>query len=165
MIEELRDYLIRHGLAEDLADDLHDAYYGEETAGALDIAETWATDQHDYRSEIAEMILGWRRESGEALEHIPEHIVDFAVATPTPGGGGWFVDATTLDGQRLRYGATPYAIKDRGEAEKYAAVLRNNLIDEGYFTPITRHLAANTPSGPAPPPGETTTSATEPNEP
>lgn len=66
MIEELGEYLVRHGWAEDVADDIHDAYYHREIDGVVEFAKTMADDQHDYVDEIVADVRNWQQEVGEA---------------------------------------------------------------------------------------------------
>lgn len=64
MIEELRDYLVRHGYSEDLADEIHDVY----TSNLEDVrclARTMNDDEHDYEDEIVGDVKAWQIESGE----------------------------------------------------------------------------------------------------
>jgi hypothetical protein len=65
MIEELQDYLIRHGWAEDVAVDIHMAYYYKDMIGVRDYAKTLSTDQHDFEDETLNAVWAWREEVGE----------------------------------------------------------------------------------------------------
>lgn len=62
MIEELRDYLIRRGVVEDVADEIHDFYYHWEMEGARACGVDYEFDA----DEIEGMVNSWKQEVGEA---------------------------------------------------------------------------------------------------
>ena len=65
MIEELNEYLMRHGYDSDIADEIHMAYYDGGIDGAVESFE-WANDEkHDYTSELRKNIENWQKEVGE----------------------------------------------------------------------------------------------------
>lgn len=66
MIEELRDYLVRQGWDEHVADDIHDAYYDREIDGVVEFAKTMEDGQHDYVDEVVQEVRNWQQEVGEA---------------------------------------------------------------------------------------------------
>ncbi len=137
VIEELQDYLIRHGLSEDIASEVHDAYY-ESMPKACKYARSLNDEKHDYVPEIVELILNWRREVGEAYEHITEYVAK--AARIVRSHKGWFVDAITYDGHVMRYtvlGATPYAIREKAEAEQWARDIIDVIIDNGAWMEVT----------------------------
>lgn len=137
MIEELGEYLIRNGIAENIADDLHDAYY-KGMKDACRYARTMNDDQCDYLPEIVKHILDWRREVGEALDHVPEHVV--ASVALVKQEQRWFVDVTTHESRKFRYtvlGRTPYSIASHDEALAFAKDLVDDLIDEGCWVEIS----------------------------
>ena len=70
MIEELKEYLIRYGWAEDIADDVHDAVYrgkgkDEEIENVKKAMACLDDSEHDYTGEMLECIVAWRKEVGE----------------------------------------------------------------------------------------------------
>lgn len=132
MIEELEEYLIRHGVNSLWASEIHDAYC-KDMKEACRVIRNKNDSEHDYLEELTKMILEWRLESGESLKHIKEFVVESAAVCACERGG-WYVDANTYCGRTLRYtvlGRTPYAIKDQSEAEDFAADAVDDIIDEG----------------------------------
>ena len=65
MIEELQEYLVRHGWSEDLASDIHDAYYDGNMEAVERFAKSLEDVQHDYVEEISRELLKWKRMVGE----------------------------------------------------------------------------------------------------
>lgn len=73
MIEELRDYLVRQNYSEDLADEIHDAYYDDDIDGVLELARSkqqvenpFGVFEHDYAEEFVNDVRAWQWEVGEA---------------------------------------------------------------------------------------------------
>lgn len=66
MLMELREYLVLEGWAEDIADEIHDAYYAHEMAGVRLYAKTISDDEHDYEDEIVTQVERWRSDVGES---------------------------------------------------------------------------------------------------
>jgi len=144
VIEELRDYLVRLGIADDVADDIHDAYLDGDMKGVCQFSKTLEDDEHDYTNEITQHILSWRREVGECSEHTNEFVVESAslvdcldISNECVKVKGWYVDVTTYCGKLLRYtvlGRTPYAIPVKEEAIEFIEDVKNDLIDDGSWT-------------------------------
>jgi hypothetical protein len=65
MIEELAEYLIRHGYSEDVADDVHTAYYHRDIEGVKKYAKILNDEKHDYIDKIVQDVKNWRKEVGE----------------------------------------------------------------------------------------------------
>ena len=65
MIEELCEYLMRHGYQKDIADDIHNAYVRGGLKEALDWFEWANDDEHDSTGELRNYIENWREEAGE----------------------------------------------------------------------------------------------------
>jgi hypothetical protein len=63
MIEELRDYLVRVAkISDDVADDIHDAYYHNDVSGVIEFARSLGTDEHD---DLVQLVRDWIKEAGE----------------------------------------------------------------------------------------------------
>ena len=65
MVEELVEYLIRKGWSEDIADDIHTAYYHGDIEGVKKYAQTLNDEEHDYVNEIVTYVISWQEEVGE----------------------------------------------------------------------------------------------------
>ena len=65
MTEELTEFLQRKGWSEDIANDIHVAYYDGDMNGVIRYAETLEDDEHDYVNEIVDDIRSWQKEVGE----------------------------------------------------------------------------------------------------
>jgi hypothetical protein len=64
VIEELRDYLIRHGMPDDHADEVHDAFYDQDDEGIRSSPFTFYCGQAE-REALVELAHNWQREVGE----------------------------------------------------------------------------------------------------
>lgn len=66
MIEELRDYLIQHGVAEDMADEVHGAHYRDGERGVREYTKSLGENQYEYEDLLIALCHGWEIEAGEA---------------------------------------------------------------------------------------------------
>lgn len=61
MIEELYEYLTRHGMSPELADLCHDRYYDEDNAGIARLA----SETTEWGSKLEAVLNAWQKETRE----------------------------------------------------------------------------------------------------
>lgn len=65
VIEELRDFLIRHGVGEEIADQVHDAYCDGGEPGVEELMMGMNGGDRDYAEEMLNLTAAWKDEMGE----------------------------------------------------------------------------------------------------